>query len=68
MSIIKRCIEHGIKLKEFKQGNTIKPTECVECGEYLPDDARVQAGMKCGMCAYGSERNPETINEDGGDE
>jgi len=26
---------------------------CGECGEYRPDDARVQGGMKCGECAYG---------------
>ncbi len=26
---------------------------CGECGEYRPDDARVQGGMKCGVCAYG---------------
>ena len=26
---------------------------CGECGEYRPDDARVEAGMKCGVCAYG---------------
>ena len=24
----------------------------IECGEVKPDDARVQAGMKCGECAY----------------
>jgi len=26
---------------------------CGECGEYRPDDARVEGGMKCGVCAYG---------------
>jgi len=25
---------------------------CGECGEYRPEDARVEAGMKCGVCAY----------------
>ena len=25
---------------------------CGECGEYRPDDGRVEAGMKCGHCAY----------------
>ena len=25
---------------------------CGECGEYRPDDARVESGMKCGHCAY----------------
>lgn len=28
---------------------------CPECGEFRPDDDRVQAGMKCGFCAYGNE-------------
>ena len=26
---------------------------CGECGESRPDDARVQGGMRCGVCAYG---------------
>lgn len=26
---------------------------CGECGEPRPDDARVEGGMKCGVCAYG---------------
>ena len=26
---------------------------CKECGEYREDDARVEGGMKCGVCAYG---------------
>ena len=26
---------------------------CPECEEFKPDDARVEAGMKCGACAYG---------------
>jgi len=55
MSIIKRCIEQGIK---------VTPTTCIECDEYLPDDERVKAGMKCTTCAYGSGINPETVNED----
>ena len=25
---------------------------CKECGERREDDARVEAGMKCGVCAY----------------
>ena len=25
---------------------------CGECGEVRIDDARVQGGMKCGVCAY----------------
>jgi len=25
---------------------------CNECGEYRPDDARVEGDMKCGYCAY----------------
>jgi len=28
---------------------------CLECEEYRPDDARVQAKMKCGFCAYGTD-------------
>lgn len=28
---------------------------CPECEEPRLDDARVEAGMKCGVCAYGSE-------------
>jgi len=27
-------------------------TVCPECNEVRIDDARVQAGMKCGVCAY----------------
>ena len=26
---------------------------CIECDQVRLDDARVQAGMKCGECAYG---------------
>ena len=26
---------------------------CPECEEFKPDDVRVEAGMKCGACAYG---------------
>jgi hypothetical protein len=26
---------------------------CKECGEIRDEDARVAAGMKCGICAYG---------------
>jgi len=30
-------------------------TICPECGEYKPDDERVQNGMKCAACAgYGT--------------
>mgnify|MGYP005813148625 FL=1 len=25
---------------------------CPECGEFVPDDARVEKGMRCGACAY----------------
>ena len=25
---------------------------CPECGNHRPGDARVKAGMKCGLCAY----------------
>lgn len=28
-------------------------TRCPECQELRPDDDRVKAGMKCGVCAYG---------------
>ena len=28
---------------------------CQECHEPRPDDERVQAGMRCGACAYGGE-------------
>jgi len=29
---------------------------CPECLQYRPDDERVKAGMKCGICAgYGEE-------------
>ena len=27
---------------------------CSDCGDYRYDDARVEAGMKCGYCAYGN--------------
>ena len=26
---------------------------CIECGEHRYEDARVEGGMKCGVCAYG---------------
>ena len=26
---------------------------CGECEEYRYEDARVEGGMKCGICAYG---------------
>jgi hypothetical protein len=29
-----------------------EPNECPECQESKPDDARVEAGMKCSECAY----------------
>ena len=32
---------------------------CPECGEYRPDDLRVESGMKCSLCAYGSEEREE---------
>lgn len=68
MSIVKRCMELGIPVVNGvirgKHKTEIDPLECIECGEYRPDDERVKAGMKCGYCAYGSERNPETVNED----
>jgi len=32
---------------------TVLDMVCGECGESRPDDARVEAGMKCGICAYG---------------
>ena len=25
---------------------------CPECDEFVPDDARVEKGMRCGACAY----------------
>ena len=40
---------------------------CPECGEYKPDDERVQEGMKCGPCAYGTdpqEGGPEGENDE----
>jgi len=32
---------------------------CPECERHLPDDERVQAGMKCGQCAYGYYSDPD---------
>ena len=37
----------------IREGYTIPDMVCGECGESRPDDARVEAGMKCGICAYG---------------
>lgn len=31
------------------------PWECPECGEFRPDDGRVEAGMRCYCCAYGCD-------------
>ena len=35
---------------------------CPECGRSCPEDERVQAGMKCGNCAYPGQNN-ETVDE-----
>ena len=35
------------------RGAEPEPEECPECGEACPDDARVEAGMRCARCAYG---------------
>ena len=40
-----------MKMKFSKVNIRIKV--CPECQEFKPDDARVEAGMKCGACAYG---------------
>ena len=36
---------------------------CGECDEIMIDDARVEAGMKCGNCAYGNYYNIERDEE-----
>lgn len=57
------------KIKRQKQNDCVAGTEefilvpdpsestlrlvCPECEEYRPEDPRVAAGMKCGLCAYG---------------
>lgn len=35
------------------KNDTFDSCICPECGEYCPDDKRVQSGMKCIACAYG---------------
>ena len=47
----------GKKGKKQKKKKTVEPTSCPECGEIRYDeegnlDSRIQAGMKCTICAY----------------
>ena len=43
-----------VKLIHILENDTFDPYVCPECGQYKPDDERVQSGMKCGQCAgYG---------------
>ena len=48
-----------VKLIHILENNTFDPYVCPECGQYKPDDERVQNGMKCGMCAYYKENDIE---------
>ena len=50
---------------KYLPGNMVCSEEqiCPECGEYRPDDARVESGMKCGICAYGSGERKEVDDE-----
>jgi hypothetical protein len=44
------------RYQRYLPGNLVDDDKqiCPECGEDRPGDARVEAGMKCGVCAYGS--------------
>ena len=42
-----------IRMKKKLATVNIRIRVCPECQELKPDDARVEAGMKCGACTYG---------------
>lgn len=46
---------YGVDLPEPAEPAELLPWECPECGEFCPDDSRVEAGMKCHRCAYGCD-------------
>lgn len=68
MSIVRcdRCelpidtdLEDTIELADGKgeaHFNCVEKEVCPECEEHRPEDERVKAGMKCGFCAYSTER------------
>jgi len=41
-----------VKLIHVLETDTFDLYVCPECGQYKPEDKRVQNGMKCGQCAY----------------
>lgn len=45
--------ENRNEAEAIREGYTVLDRRCMECGESRPDDARVEGGMKCGICAYG---------------
>lgn len=42
-----------ILLSTYEEEEPCHDEVCGECGDVRSDDARVEAGMKCGVCAYG---------------
>jgi len=45
-------LDNHCELCEDDNRAEIDKWTCNECGEYRPDDARVEGDMKCGECAY----------------
>ena len=55
---IGRCNIHKVQVVDRSCDQCDDEARCGECGEVRLDeegeiDARVEAGMKCGVCAYG---------------
>ena len=46
------CNIHNVRVWDGDCEECAK-SRCIECDEYKPNDGRVEAGMKCGECAYG---------------
>jgi DNA-directed RNA polymerase subunit RPC12/RpoP len=54
----KRCPNCGNKYWNRRR------MRCPECYRIIADDPRVEAGMKCGQCAYGEGEGPAEQEED----
>ena len=52
-----RCNRHKVEIVDRScdlcEDELRELWQCKECLEIRVDDARVEAGMKCGQCAYG---------------
>ena len=48
-----QIVDRSCDLCELEDENHNNTWRCNECLEIRIDDARVEGGMKCGVCAYG---------------